>query len=86
MTRQSPAKSCPHGLHLAAAPDFSGKGAQVLSFDAAAREHTQSNRLTTERPAATEAWLATIEATTSELGKTTALASEPRSLTSLLCL
>jgi hypothetical protein len=86
MTRRSPAKSCPHGLHLAAAPDFFGKGAQVLSFDAATREHTQSNRLTIKPLAATEAWLATIEATTSELGKTTALASEPRSLTSLLCL
>ena len=86
MTRQSPAKSCPLGLHLAAAPDFSGKGAQVLSFDAAARERTQSNRLTTEQPAAAEAWLATIEATRIELGKTTVLASEPRFLTYLLCL
>jgi len=85
MTRQNPAKNYPHGLHLAAAPDFSSKGAQVLSFDAAAREHTQSNRLTAEQPVATEARLATIETTKTELGKTTALASGPRSLTSLLC-
>ena len=81
MTKPNLARSCLCGFHLADVSEFSGKGAQALSLDVAARVHTQSNRLATEQPKAAEALLVIITAARTELGRTTVLASEHGSLT-----